>query len=120
MLRFDAYGFLHLLVFNHPFHITCMKDMVSFHMYVMANLKHDLFLCHVLAAHYGHCDDNQLWPANVLPIPREGVYDGIGKNVCHEESFLQFALLPTSAKVVCSVSPQDIWIATLPIVYSNL
>ena len=60
MLRFDAYGFLHLLVFNHPFHITCMKDMVSFHTYVMANLKHDLFLCHVLAAHYGHCDDNQL------------------------------------------------------------
>ena len=42
MLRFDAYGFLHLLVFNHPF--TCMKDMVSFHTYVMANLKHDLFL----------------------------------------------------------------------------
>ena len=60
MLRFDAYGFLHLLVFNHPFHITCMKDIVSFHTYVMANLEHDLFLCHVLAAHYGHCDDNQL------------------------------------------------------------
>ena len=59
-VRFDAYGFLHLLVFNHPFHITCMKDMVSFHTYVMANLKHDLFLCHVLAAHYGHYDDNQL------------------------------------------------------------
>ena len=55
MVRFDAYGFLHLLVFNHPFHTTCMKDMVSFHTYVMANLKHDLFLCHVLAAPYGYC-----------------------------------------------------------------
>jgi len=48
------------------------------------------------------------------------VYDGIGRNVCHEESFLQYAILPTFAKVVCSVSPQDMWIATLPIVYSNL
>ena len=34
MLWFDAYGFLHLLVFNHPLHITCMKDMVSFNSYV--------------------------------------------------------------------------------------
>ena len=55
MLRFDAYGFQHLLVFNHPFHTTCMKDMASFHTYVMTNLKHDLFLCHVLAAHSGQC-----------------------------------------------------------------
>ena len=39
---------------------TCMKDMVPFHTYAMANLKHDLFLCHVLVAPYGHCDDNQL------------------------------------------------------------
>ena len=50
----------------------------------------------------------------------EGVYNGIGRNVCHEESFLKFVILPTSANVVCSVSPQDMWIATLPIVYSNL
>ena len=35
MVRFDAYGFLHLLVFGHPFHTTCMKDMVSFHTYVV-------------------------------------------------------------------------------------
>ena len=59
------------------------------------------------------------WPCLVLSI-YPSVYDGIGRNVCHEESFLQFAILPTFAKVVCSVSPQDMWIATLPIVYSNL
>ena len=53
---FDAHGFLHLLVFNHHFHITLMKDRVSFH----TNQKHDLFLHLVLAAHYGHCDYNQL------------------------------------------------------------
>ena len=59
------------------------------------------------------------WPCHVLSI-YPSVYDGIGRNVCHEESFLQFAILPTFAKVVCSVSPQDMWIATLPIVYSDL
>ena len=59
-------------------------------------------------------------PMSCLYPSGEGVYDGIGKNVCHEESFLQFAILPTSAKVVCSVFPQDMWIARLPIVYSNL
>ena len=37
-----AYAFLHLLVFNHSFRISCM-NMVSFLMYVMANLKDDLF-----------------------------------------------------------------------------
>ena len=37
-----------------------------------------------------------------------------------KESFLQFVILPTSAKVVCSFSPQDLLIATLSIVYSNL
>ena len=55
-------------------------------------------------------------PMSCLYPSGEGVYDGIGRNVCHEESFLQFVLLPTTAKVVCSVSPQDLWIATLPIV----
>ena len=30
------------------------------------------------------------------------VYDGIGRNVCHEESFLQFAILPTSPRHVDS------------------
>ena len=59
------------------------------------------------------------WLCHVLSIYLS-VYDGIGRNVCHEKSFLQFAILPTFAKVVCSVSPQDMWIATLPIVYSNL
>ena len=33
----------------------------------------------------------------------KGVYNGIDRNVCHEESFLLFAILPTSAKAVCSV-----------------
>ena len=49
ILRFDVYGFLRLLVFNYFLH-TCKKDMVSFHKYVMANLRNDLFLWHVLAA----------------------------------------------------------------------
>ena len=39
-----------------------------------------------------------------IPI---SIYDGIGRNVCHEESFLQLAILPTFAEAVCSVSPQD-------------
>ena len=39
------------------------------------------------------------WPCHVLSI-YPAVYDGIGRNVCHEESFLQFAILPTFAKVV--------------------
>ena len=59
-------------------------------------------------------------PMSCLYLSGEGVYDGIGRNICLEKSFLHFAILPTSAKVVCNVSPQDMWIATLPIVYSNL
>ena len=59
-------------------------------------------------------------PMSSLYPSGEGAYDGIGRNVCHKKSFLLFVILPTSAKVVCSVFPQDMWIATLPIVYSNL
>ena len=58
-----------------------------------------------LAEGCGVCHPNTPgWPCHVLSI-YPSVYDGIGRNVCHEESFLQFAILPTFAKVVCSVFP---------------
>ena len=53
-------------------------------------------------------------PMTCLYPSGEGVYDGIGRNICCEESFLPFAISPPSANVVCSVCPQDMWITTLP------
>ena len=48
-------GFLYpnIYVFRHLFHISCLyaRDIVFLLVCVMTNLEHDLFLCHVIAAH---------------------------------------------------------------------